>query len=154
MRLTAAAGSQRSDGARQCGDGEPRGLRQAARPERSVGLAERVHLGRDDNNVREQTSDDAGEEAEVAKAETNQSVEANGAPPPDEEGFVWPEGAAPQTAVAVASVDQEEPAPDAPLPSLDDLVKRIPPDVRETLDDLFRVRFISVKRVAQGSLRS
>ena len=40
-----------ADGARQCGDGEPRGLRQAARPERQRrvgGVGARQ--GRDDNN--------------------------------------------------------------------------------------------------------
>jgi hypothetical protein len=41
-----------------------------------------------------------------------------------------------------------------PLPSLDELVKRIPADVRETLDDLFRVKFVSVKRISPSSLKS
>jgi hypothetical protein len=40
---------EETDGARQCGDGEPRGLRQATRPERSRGLTEQVPTGRVDN---------------------------------------------------------------------------------------------------------
>lgn len=34
----------------------------------------------------------------------------------------------------------------APLPKLDDLVARIPAPVRETLDELFRAKFIAVRR--------
>ena len=39
------------------------------------------------------------------------------------------------------------------LPALDELVQRIPPDVREALDDLFRARFVAVKRVPKGALK-
>ena len=166
--LEPEARSQKPDGARDCGDGEPRGLRQAARPERSEGLLERVPSGRDDNNVGGRASeaggqrpeagaepaDDAGEEAEVAtKPETNSASETNRAPPPDDEGYVWPEGAE----AAPEEENQKAAAPEianAPLPSLDELVKRIPADVRETLDDLFRVKFTGVKRVSPMSLKS
>lgn len=41
----------------------------------------------------------------------------------------------------------------APLPALDSLVQRIPPHVRETLDDLFRARFVAVKRVPERALK-
>lgn len=34
-----------------------------------------------------------------------------------------------------------------PLPELDALVARLPAEVRETLDELFRARFVSVKRL-------
>lgn len=96
----------------------------------------------------------AGEEAAVATAEPNQSTEVNGAPPPsDEEGYVWPEGSAPtETVVGVSPTEENE--PDAPLPKLDELVKRIPPTVRETLDELFRAKFVSVKRVDRAALKS
>ena len=40
------------------------------------------------------------------------------------------------------------------LPPLDDLVKRIPPEVREALDDLFRVKFVRVVRVPAKALKS
>jgi hypothetical protein len=39
------------------------------------------------------------------------------------------------------------------LPPLNDLVKRIPPDVRETLEELFRAKFIAVKRVPKSALK-
>ncbi|MBK9992045.1 MAG: hypothetical protein IPP19_15315 [Verrucomicrobia bacterium] len=42
----------------------------------------------------------------------------------------------------------------APLPSLDELIQRIPSGVRDTLDELFRVKFVSVKRTNPSSLKS
>lgn len=39
------------------------------------------------------------------------------------------------------------------LPPLDELVKRIPPAVRESLEDLFRARFVTVKRVPARALK-
>ncbi|MFT3867957.1 MAG: hypothetical protein QM715_05610 [Nibricoccus sp.] len=90
----------------------------------------------------------------TAKAEPNQSNEVNGAPP-DEEGFVWPEGSAPTGAmVANGSAPDDERAPDTPLPSLDELVKRIPNAAREVLDELFRAKFVSVKRVEKTVLKN
>jgi hypothetical protein len=38
------------------------------------------------------------------------------------------------------------------LPSLDELVKRLRPEVREALDDLFRAKFVRVARVPQKAL--
>ena len=40
-----------------------------------------------------------------------------------------------------------------PLPALDLMVRRIPPSVREALDDLFRVKFTAVTRVTDRELR-
>lgn len=39
------------------------------------------------------------------------------------------------------------------LPKLDDLVNRLSPEVRETLEDLFRARFHNVKRVPKKALK-
>ncbi len=39
------------------------------------------------------------------------------------------------------------------LPSLEELVQRIPPEVRESLEDLFRVRFVRVMRVPEKALK-
>lgn len=39
------------------------------------------------------------------------------------------------------------------LPPLEQLVQRIPAEVRETLDDLFRARFVAVKRVPKKVLK-
>ena len=48
---------------------------------------------------------------------------------------------------AAFSPDSEE-ASAAPLPPLEDLVKRIPPKTRAAMDELFRANFVTVKRVA------
>lgn len=40
------------------------------------------------------------------------------------------------------------------LPPLDELVKRIPPEVRETLEDLFRAKFVTVRRVPAKALNA
>jgi hypothetical protein len=123
--------------------------------------AARILAARADNNVGgqkpeagDESAEDAGEDAEVATTETNSAAETNAAPPPpDDEGYVWPEG----SEAAPEGEKQNAAAPEvanAPLPSLDELVKRIPADVRETLDDLFRVKFTSVKRVPPTSLKS
>ena len=39
------------------------------------------------------------------------------------------------------------------LPPLDELVNRLPPAVRESLEDLFRARFIAVRRVPARALK-
>ncbi len=46
----------------------------------------------------------------------------------------------------------EEPA--GRLPPLDDLVKQIPADVRDVLDELFRARFTTVRKVPVHVLKS
>jgi hypothetical protein len=45
-----------------------------------------------------------------------------------------------------------EPDPGGPAPELDALVARLPPAVRETLDELFRARFVRVTRLPKKSL--
>lgn len=40
-----------------------------------------------------------------------------------------------------------------PLPPLDDLVGRIPAATRQQMDELFRARFITVKRVPKSALK-
>jgi len=40
------------------------------------------------------------------------------------------------------------------LPALEDLVKRIPPEARELLDELFRAKFTGVKRVPAKALKN
>ncbi len=44
--------------------------------------------------------------------------------------------------------------PGAVLPDLDTLTARLPADVRETLDELFRARFISVKKLPKKVFKS
>lgn len=80
-----------------------------------------------------------------------------------EETNVWPDEAA-ETAflaetrargepvrIPVAAV-AEEPEPKA-LPPLDELVQRIPAGTREVLEDLFRARFTTVRRVRKSDLK-
>ena len=40
------------------------------------------------------------------------------------------------------------------LPPLEDLVKRIPSATRDLLEELFRARFVTVKRVPKSALKS
>jgi len=100
-----------------------------------------------------QSTEDLGEDAEVAtKSEVPAAIDNAAPPAPDDEGYVWPEG----TDAASGAVAQNA-APEvaeAPLPTLDELVKRIPPAARETLDDLFRVRFVAVKRTDLSSFKN
>ena len=56
--------------------------------------------------------------------------------------------------VAKPTADAVEEPESKTLPSLDELVQRIPADVRETLEDLFRARFITVKRVPKKALKT
>lgn len=47
-----------------------------------------------------------------------------------------------------------EPDDQGPLPPLEDLVNRIPPATRQLMDELFRAKFITVKRVPKSALKS
>ena len=87
---------------------------------------------------------------------------------PSEEGGApnWPDDSAESAFLAEAKTRGETVAPakakeeiadetDAKaLPPLNDLVNRIPAEVRETLEDLFRARFVTVKRVPKRALKS
>jgi hypothetical protein len=57
----------------------------------------------------------------------------------------------PVVAVAVEAIEETD---TKNLPPLDELVKRLSPEVRETLDDLFRARFIAVRRVPKTALKA
>jgi hypothetical protein len=39
------------------------------------------------------------------------------------------------------------------LPPMDDLVKRIPMPARDLMEELFRARFVTVKRIPQSALK-
>lgn len=47
-----------------------------------------------------------------------------------------------------------EPENDTPLPPLDELVSRIPAATRQLMDELFRARFVTVKRVPPSALKN
>jgi hypothetical protein len=56
--------------------------------------------------------------------------------------------------VAREPEENEEAAETGGLPKLDELVERIPAGVREAMEDLFRARFVAVKRVPRKALKS
>ncbi len=74
-----------------------------------------------------------------------------------EKAFLAERGEAPErvTPVAAASSEPEEEAlTNVPLPALGELLKRLTPETRELLDDLFRAKFVSVRRVPKQALKS
>ncbi|MBI5767473.1 MAG: hypothetical protein HZA93_06735 [Verrucomicrobia bacterium] len=52
--------------------------------------------------------------------------------------------------VAAEAVEEKEPGE---MPPLNELVQRIPAEVREVLDDLFRAKFVRVTRVPKKALK-
>jgi hypothetical protein len=50
----------------------------------------------------------------------------------------------------IAEVEDEK----SELPPMDDLIKRIPLAARETLEELFRARFVTVKRIPKSALKN
>lgn len=97
------------------------------------------------------------------------AVGAVEAPPAVENGAnVWPDENAEASFIAdarqrgepvvaavatVEAVDEKEDAKRA-MPPLAELVQRLSPEVRETLDDLFRVKFTTVRRVPKKVLKT
>jgi hypothetical protein len=99
--------------------------------------------------------------------ESAPTVESTAPAPMEEEGAVtWPDEAAESSFLAEARARGEGGSPvkakeeiaddtDAkPLPPLNELVNRIPVEVREALEDLFRARFVTVKRVPKRALKT
>ena len=105
----------------------------------------------------------------AAIAAATATTGASGAPTFDEEGPVWPDEASEsamrvevtergetlnsKAARELAEAAAEAAAEKKGLPSLDALVERIPADVRETLEDLFRVKFVKVARTPKKALK-
>jgi len=54
----------------------------------------------------------------------------------------------------VAGIEATEEREAKPLPTIDELVERIPAGVRDTLEDLFRAKFVKVERVPKRALKS
>lgn len=66
-----------------------------------------------------------------------------------EQGF-----SAPAAAASRAPAADTEPDDKKSLPPLDDLVQRVPPGVRQMMDELFRANFVTVKRVPKSALKN
>jgi hypothetical protein len=99
--------------------------------------------------------------------------ETTAAPPPSslpggvesESINAWPDESAESAMLSELRSRGEAPAAPAPaaepieettaaaLPKLDALLKRIPPEVRETLEDLFRAKFVTVRRIPKKALK-
>jgi hypothetical protein len=60
---------------------------------------------------------------------------------------------APPAAAGDAAEAADETEPKGALPPLDELVNKIPAEVRDTLEDLFRARFVTVKRMPKKALK-
>jgi hypothetical protein len=64
-------------------------------------------------------------------------------------GVAEPAAVVETPAVAVETEEEQ----DVPLPALDELVQRLSPETREMLDDLFRAKFVAVRRVPKQALK-
>ena len=105
----------------------------------------------------------------AAMAAATATAGATGAPTFDEEGPVWPDEAAESSARAeavergetlsskaareLAEAAAEAAAEKKNLPKLDDLIARMPADLLDTLEDLFRVKFVKVARTPKKALK-
>jgi hypothetical protein len=85
--------------------------------------------------------------------------------PDYDDGPGWPDDAAESaflsenTAAAAPVVplnadDADEADDDKPLPPLETLVARIPQETREMLEELFRARFVAVKKIQRKALKN
>jgi hypothetical protein len=55
--------------------------------------------------------------------------------------------------VTPALTHEEAPEDKGDLPPMEDLIKRIPSPAREAMEELFRARFVTVKRIPQSALK-
>lgn len=59
--------------------------------------------------------------------------------------------------IVTPALEHVEAAPEEPkadLPPMDELVQRIPAPARELLEELFRARFVTVRRMPKSALKS
>ena len=114
---------------------------------------------------------------QIAAAESNATSTESAEPPsegstdllevPESESVnVWPDDAAESVFLSESRAKRETPVSESPasvledaadakpLPSLDDLVQKIPEESRELLDELFRAKFTKVRRVKAGDLKA
>jgi hypothetical protein len=110
---------------------------------------------------------DAADNAQSLTEEVSEAVAAAAQPALENGANVWPDETAEAAFIAdarqrgepvraaattIQAVEEKEDLKRA-LPPLADLVSRLSPEVRETLDDLFRVKFTSVRRVPKSVLK-
>ncbi len=113
--------------------------------------------------------EEAGLVEQVSSPGVGDAGSGTGGQPFDDDGPVWPDESAEsamraevaergetlssRAAREAAEAAAEEAAEKQNLPPLDDLIERISPDVRETLEDLFRAKFVKVVRAPKKSLK-
>lgn len=100
--------------------------------------------------------------------EISEAVGAMSAPAVENGANVWPDenaeaafiaearqrGEPVAASVAAVALAEEKEDDKKALPALAELVQRLSPQVRETLDDLFRVKFTTVRRVPKKFLKA
>lgn len=108
---------------------------------------------------------DDGAESQKLKSAALGTIEPPSAVEADaSESFnVWPDDAAEAAFLSETKEGRATPAPKPeqskdeeasnPLPKLDELVSRIPAGTRELLDELFRAKFTTVRRVKASDLK-
>jgi hypothetical protein len=153
-RLALAAEAARAARLVIDGAGDPASATGADAPDEDGGVEVQPHLA-------------AVEVAVIAAATATTGT--TGAPTFDEEGPVWPDEAAEsamraevagrgetlnsKAAREAAAAAAEAAAEKKNLPKLDDLIDRIPAEVRETLEELFRAKFVKVARAPNKALK-
>lgn len=75
-----------------------------------------------------------------------------GPTPEEEASFQELDGGSGQDA-GEAREEEEEGEPAGPLPALDELVARIPQSTRALIDELFRAKFVGVRRIPAKALK-
>jgi hypothetical protein len=110
--------------------------------------------------TRESAAEPVDEDVAVAQTEP---TAANGiAALPADETAPWP-GSTDEASfladqrvqgIVPPAASANEPTDLSPLPSLEELVQRIPAEARAALDDLFRAKFTGVRRVSKKSLKT
>lgn len=113
--------------------------------------------------VRTAETDETAESAKVTEG-SEEGVSGPAMTDPDDTN-VWPTAAEEaaflseargrgEVVAPVAKAVVEEVADKAqPLPKLDEMVERIPAETRELLDELFRAKFVAVRRVKERDLK-
>lgn len=94
------------------------------------------------------------ERRRIPNALLDSAEPATPALPDEAEEAAYLAGANDQEAAAPAATPVVELEAQASLPPLEELVRRIPADVRAALDELFRARFTGVKRATESELGS
>lgn len=98
----------------------------------------------------------ASQAAPAAPEQRAASEDINVWPTPEEEAAFLAESAGRGEPVRPLARDVVEETEDTtkPLPKLDELVAQIPSNVRDTLEELFRAKFVTVRRVPKKLLKS